>query len=113
MFNVLSLQLKNNESTIDLSNTNPAHGHKDVLRLAGHFIVKPATQTNRDPNRAKIRARANQPSTSETHRCIISPLVIGYEFTCGKVIDEAKPNQIGNTVGKKTWKADRRKRTRK
>ena len=56
-FSVLSLQLKklrrHNKSDIDLSNANPACGHKEVLRSTGHIIVKPATQTKRDPNRDK------------------------------------------------------------
>ena len=42
-FSVLSLQLKNlrrhNKSVIDLSNANPACGHKDVPRSTGHIMV--------------------------------------------------------------------------
>ena len=42
-FSVVSLQLKNlrchNKSAIDLSNTNPACGYKEVRRSAGHIMV--------------------------------------------------------------------------
>ena len=42
-FSVLSLQLKKlrrrNKSAIDLSNANPACGHKEVLRSTGHIVV--------------------------------------------------------------------------
>ena len=37
-----------NKSVIDLSNANPACGHKDVRRSTGHIMV---TTRNRDPNR--------------------------------------------------------------
>ena len=41
-FSVLSLQLKklrrHNKSAIDLSNANPACGHKEVLRSTGHIV---------------------------------------------------------------------------
>ena len=42
-FSVLSLQLKklrwHNKSAIDLSNANPACGHKEVRRSTGHIMV--------------------------------------------------------------------------
>ena len=42
-FSVLSLQLKklrwHNKSVIDLSNANPACGHKEVRRSKGHIMV--------------------------------------------------------------------------
>ena len=42
-FNVLSLKLKklrrHNKSAIDLSNANPACGHKQVRRSTGHITV--------------------------------------------------------------------------
>ena len=42
-FSVLSLQLKKlrrrNTSAIDLSNANPASGHKEVRRSTGHIMV--------------------------------------------------------------------------
>ena len=42
-FTVLSLQLKklrwHNKSAIDLSNANPACGHKEVPRSTGHIVV--------------------------------------------------------------------------
>ena len=56
-------------------------------------MVKPATQTERDPNRDKILVRSHQPRTSETCRRLISHLVIALELTHGKLIDGAKPKK--------------------
>ena len=55
-FSVLSLQVKklwrHNKSAIDLSNANPACGHREVRRSTGHIMVTTRydTQTNRDPD---------------------------------------------------------------
>ena len=54
---------------MDLSNANPARGHKEVRRSTGHIVVTfRYTSTNRDPNRDKALVRSNPPSTSETYR---------------------------------------------
>ena len=52
-----------NESAIDLSNANPARGHKEVPRSTGHIVVTARynTQTNRDKNRDDNLARSNHP----------------------------------------------------
>ena len=56
-FSVLSLQLKklrwHNKSAIDLSNANPACGHKEVRRSTGHIMVTTRYSDQRDPNRDK------------------------------------------------------------
>ena len=49
-----------------------------VRRSTDHIMVKPATQTNRDPNRDKILARSNQPRTSES--CRRQDHVFGHEL---------------------------------
>ena len=74
---MLSLQLKklrrHNKSAIDLSNANPARGHKEVRRSTGHITVTARYEysktSNRIPNRDsdKTLARSNQPRTRETY----------------------------------------------
>ena len=58
-FSVLSLQLKKlrwyNKSVIDLSNANPACGHKEVPRSTGHIIVKTCSS---DQQGSKPRQKA-------------------------------------------------------
>ena len=57
-FSVLSLQLKklwrHNKSAIDLSNVNPACGHKEVRRSTSHILV---TTRYSDPQGSKSRQK--------------------------------------------------------
>ena len=57
-FSVLSLQLNklrcHNKSAIDLSNANPARGHKEVRRSTGHIVV-----TTRYPDQQVSKLRQN------------------------------------------------------
>ena len=63
-FSVLPLHLKKlqrrNESAIDLSNVNPARGHKEVRRSTGHIMVT-------------IRYSSQQGSKSRQNVCQVRP----------------------------------------
>ena len=63
-FSVLSLQLKklrwhNKSSAIDLSNVNPACGHKEVRRSTGHIMV--TTRYYSDQQGSKSRQKVMRP----------------------------------------------------
>ena len=69
-FSVLFLQLKklrrHNKSAIDLSNTNPAHGRKEVPRSTRHIIV---TTRYADQQRSKSRQTLCDSTSNDTDQC--------------------------------------------
>ena len=84
---LLTLQLKelrgHRESGIHLSNDNSIRGHKEIRRVTGHIMVttRRATHT-KDPNRDKILARSNHPTTRIIIGIKTMSLGTNYSFYC-------------------------------
>ena len=82
IFSVLSLQLKKlrlyNKSTVDLSNVDPARGHKEVRRSTAPIMVTARYSKQQGFKSRPTFARSNKPRTSETYRR--QDDVFGYEL---------------------------------
>ena len=97
-FSILFLQLKKlrryNKSAIDLSNTNPGHGHQELRQSAGHIKVKALKPTGIQD---VTISRYNKRRTSELRSTVSSvwnvASVSGSELQPTKRLSEVLPNQ--------------------
>ena len=72
IFSVLSLQLKKlrrHKSAIDLSNANPACGHKELRRSTGHMMVTSRYIQYSDQQRSKSRQKLSDSTSNGTDQC--------------------------------------------
>ena len=77
-FSVLSLQLKklrrHNKSAIDLSNTSPGRGHKEVRRSTAHIMVTARYSNQQDSksrqNPCQVEPTENIRNVSASRRCL-------------------------------------------
>ena len=93
-FSVLSLQLKklrrHNKSVIDLSNVNPARGHKEVRRSTGHIMVT-ARYSNQQGSKSRQNPCQVQPTEnirnfSASRRCLWVRTTVSTVWSAASII---------------------------